>query len=259
MTVPASCGYSGAPPAQLDRWTTQPRWRRLSHGGREHSALYVPKQYQETDLGVLHGLIGAYPLGAWVVPDEPGLVVNHIPFLVDADRGPRGTLVGHVARANPVWRIAARSAASVVIFQGPHGYISPSWYPSKDQHGEVVPTWNYSVVHAHGVARIIHDSAWLRDLVERLTVRHETGRPAPWKVTDAPEQYVAGSLEAIVGVEIPIDLIEGKWKMSQNQAAADRQGVIDGLRARGEHDATVLADLIDERSHGPGRGGRNGG
>ena len=215
--------------------------------------MYVPKHYEETRTDVLHELIGAHPLGAWVMPGESGLVVNHIPFLVEPGRGRHGTLVGHVARANPVWRIVSSSVASVVIFQGPQGYISPSWYPSKKQHGRVVPTWNYAVVHAHGVPRIIHDTGWLRGLVERLTEKHEADRPVPWKVTDAPAEHLAKSLDAIVGIEIPLDRLEGKWKMSQNQSAADRQGIVEGLRSRDDTLADVLADLVEDRSRTGGR------
>jgi transcriptional regulator len=210
--------------------------------------LYVPKHYDETRIDVLHGLIGAHPLGVWVTLAESGLVANHIPFLVERERGAYGTLVGHVARANPIWRTASTSMASVVIFQGPEGYISPSWYPSKKEHGRVVPTWNYAVVHAHGLPRVVHDTGWLRGLVERLTVKHESGRPVPWKVSDAPPAHLAKSLEAIVGIEIPIDRIEGKWKMSQNQPAADRQGIVDGLRSQDDAGADAVARLVEERS-----------
>ena len=213
--------------------------------------MYIPKPYEESDLRVLHEMIDAYPLGARVAPGASGLVVNHVPFLVDPDRGPHGTLVGHVARANPVWRIFPLAAASAVIFQGPHAYISPSWYPSKSRHGKVVPTWNYAVVHAHGLPRIIHDTVWLRNLVERLTARNESSRQVPWKITDAPADYIAGNLDAIVGVEIPIDVIEGKWKMSQNQSAADRRGVIEGLRARGQAGDDAVADLVESGAKSP--------
>jgi transcriptional regulator len=211
--------------------------------------LYVPKHYGETDLAVLHALIEAHPLGAWVAPGgapPTPLVVNHLPFLVDRGRGRFGTLVGHVARANPVWRGTVPGAASVVIFQGPEGYVSPSWYASKREHGRVVPTWDYAVVHAHGVVRIVDDTAWLRDLVERLTAKHEAGRREPWQVTDAPGDYIARRLEAIVGVEMPIERLEGKWKMSQKESEADRRGVAEGLRAERGDAAEPLARLIEK-------------
>jgi transcriptional regulator len=210
--------------------------------------LYVPKHYEETDLGVLHALIEGHPLGAWVAPGAPPmpLMVNHLPFLVDRGRGRFGTLVGHVARANPVWRGTAAGVASVVIFQGPEGYISPSWYASKREHGRVVPTWDYAVVHAHGIVRFVDDIAWLRDLVERLTAKHEAGRREPWQVSDAPGDYIARRLEAIVGVEMPIERLEGKWKMSQKESEADRRGVVEGLRAERGDAAEPLARLIEK-------------
>jgi transcriptional regulator len=215
--------------------------------------LYIPKHYQETDLRVLHALIDAHPFAAWVTVGAAGLIVNHIPFLFDADRGQYGTLVGHVAKANPVWRELAPDKPSVVIFQGPHSYISPSWYPSKQQDGKVVPTWNYAVVHAHGVPRIIHEREWLLRLVQRLTVKHESGREVPWSVADAPAEFIARNLEAIVGIEIPITALEGKWKMSQNQPLANRLGVVAGLRASTDPQAETVAQLVEKHAPGTAR------
>jgi transcriptional regulator len=204
--------------------------------------MYTPKHFEETDLGVLHALMRAHPLATWVTTDADGvLVANHVPFLVDPDRGEHGTLVAHVARANPVWRTGTRS---IVVFQGAQAYISPSWYPGKQDHGKVVPTWNYAVVHAHGTLRAIEDRDWLLRLVTRLTDTHEAGSAAPWKVADAPADYVDQMLKAIVGIEIPIERIEGKWKVSQNRPAVDRLGVADGLSARGDAQAAAMAALI---------------
>jgi len=180
--------------------------------------MYVPPHFAETDPEVLRALIRAHPLGTWVVPADGTLIVNHIPFLVRGD-----TLVGHVARANDVWK--RLGAESVVVFQGAESYISPSWYASKREHGKVVPTWNYAVVHAHGTPRAIEDKDWLYALVTALTDSQESHRAEPWKVTDAPDEFVRATLGAIVGIEMPVTRLVGKWKSSQNRSEADRAGV----------------------------------
>lgn len=205
---------------------------------------YLPKHFEATDPATLHALVRAHPLATWVVPQTDGeLLVNHIPFLLDADRGPHGTLVGHVARANPVWR-ALRAAATVAVFQGPDAYVSPSWYPSKPVHGKVVPTWNYAIVHAHGVARVFDDRAQLLALVTRLTALHEASQPQPWQVTDAPADYIDTMLGAIIGIEIPVQRWVGKWKISQNRTLEDRLGVLAGLRASGTAEADAMTALM---------------
>lgn len=215
--------------------------------------MYLPEHFAETDPRVLHALIDAHPLGAWVTIGDDGLLVNHLPFLLDPDRGPRGTLAGHVARANPVWRAFSTAVESVVVFQGAETYVTPSWYPSKREHGKVVPTWNYAVVHAHGMPRAIEDRAWLLQLVTRLTGRHEAPRAVPWRVTDAPGDYIGGLLDAVVGIEIPIAKLVGKWKVSQNRPVRDRQGVVAGLQERGDADAEAMAALV--RRHLPDAAG----
>jgi len=177
-----------------------------------------------------------------MTPD--GLDANHIPFEVDPSPAPFGTLRGHVARANPVWRDAARDVEALVIFQGPGTYISPSWYVTKKETAKVVPTWNYVVVHAHGALRVIDDRDWLRAFVEKLTNRHEAGRREPWKVTDAPADFIDKQLGAIVGIEVPMTRLIGKWKVSQNRPAADRDGVVEALRQEGDHAAAAMADLV---------------
>jgi transcriptional regulator len=203
--------------------------------------VYRPSHFEERDPAVLHALIRAHPLGAWVTTVDGALVVNHIPFLLRPDPGPCGTLVGHVARANDVWSRFAAAPESIVVFQGPGGYVTPSWYPAKREHGKVVPTWNYAVVHAHGTPRAIEDKDWLLALVTALTDMQESRESPPWRVTDAPEGYVRAMLGAIVGIEIPLRALVGKWKVSQNRSAADRAGVASGLAARGDD---VLADLV---------------
>jgi transcriptional regulator len=208
--------------------------------------MYIPRHFEERDVAVLHALLRAHPLGTWVIESDGQLVVNHLPFLIDAARGSLGTLVGHVARANPVWR-AVSTIESVVVFQGPQRYITPSWYPSKEQHGRVVPTWNYAVVHAHGTPRAIEDPAWLRAHVAQLTGVHEGGREIPWQVSDAPSDFIDALLDAIVGIEIPIARLVGKWKASQNRSVADRLGVVQGLVAEDDEASTRMANLVRER------------
>jgi len=209
--------------------------------------MYQPAVHEEKDRAVLHALIRAHPLGAWVTAGADGLVANHIPFLLDSSYGEFGCLRAHVARANPVWREMSASAASLVMFQGAQAYITPSWYPSKHQHGKAVPTWNYAVVHVHGTARAIDDAAWLRAHVEQLTDVHEASQAVPWRVGDAPEDYVQKMVGGIVGIEIPIARIEGKWKVSQNRPTPDRLGVVAGLLARDDQPASAMAELVRQR------------
>ena len=206
--------------------------------------MYLPKHFEETRVQTLHELIHAHPLGALVVLTSRGLAANHIPFEVEPDPAPFGTLRGHIARANPLWRDSSREVEALAIFQGPGTYISPSWYPTKRETAKVVPTWNYAVVHAHGAVRFIDDRAWLRGFVEKLTNRHESGRREPWKVTDAPADYIDKQLGAIIGLEIPITRLVGKWKVSQNRPTQDRDGVVEGLLLEGGHSAAAIAKLV---------------
>lgn len=212
--------------------------------------MYLPRHFEETRVEVLHELIRVHPLGALVTLTPGGLDANHLPFEVDQEPGPFGTLRGHVARANPLWREFSRDVEALVIFQGPGTYVSPAWYPTKNETAKVVPTWNYAVVHAHGALRVIDDRAWLRDFVTKLTHRHEAGRPAPWKVTDAPADYIDKQLGAIIGLEIPVTRLIGKWKMSQNRPPQDREGVVEGLRHEGGHTGAEIADLVRRSSSG---------
>ena len=186
--------------------------------------MYLPKHFEETRTEVMHQLLRAHPLGLLITLSGGELQANSIPFMIDAQRGPHGTLVAHVARANPLWREAALSPV-LAVFQGPQAYVSPSGYASKAEHGKVVPTWNYVMVQARGRLRAIKDPQALHALVSRLTDTHERRRAAPWAVSDAPADYIAATLRAIVGIEIPIESLTGKWKVSQNRSAADREGV----------------------------------
>lgn len=210
--------------------------------------MYNPRHFEETRLDVLHQLMQAEPFGALVTLSSAGLEANHLPFEVDTSVGAFGTLRGHVSRANAIWRETRTDVEALAIFQGPQRYVTPSWYPSKAETGKVVPTWNYVVVHAYGTLRFIDDPAWLRAQVERLTLRHEAGRDQPWQVSDAPEDYVAGLVKGIVGFEMTVTRLAGKWKVSQNRAAADRAGVTTGLRAEADPASAVMADLVERRS-----------
>jgi transcriptional regulator len=205
--------------------------------------MYLPAHFEEKRPEVLHALLLEHPLGLLVTQDAAGeLAANTVPFVLDADpAGGPGILRAHVARANPLWRDARTDRDSLVVFQGPQAYISPGFYPSKAQHGKVVPTWNYVIVQGRGRLRAVDDAPWLRAFVTRLTDRHEAPREQPWKVTDAPDDYVTSMLRAIVGIEIELVSLVGKWKVSQNRSAADRDGVARGLRNAGVPRAAELA------------------
>lgn len=206
--------------------------------------MYVPKHHQLTNQDAIFSLVESYPLGVWVCPSEGSLVANHVPFFLDRSKGTCGTLIGHVSRANPVWRNLGATIPSVVTFQGPQAYISPGWYPSKSDNGKVVPTWNYAVAHAHGVARAIEDGDWLIAMLNRLTNFHESHQQAPWHVSDAPTSYVDKLLRAVVGIEISIDRLEGKLKASQDELVQDRHGTVLGLQNGTHTEERAMADLV---------------
>ena len=187
--------------------------------------MYLPRHFEQNDPAALAALMREHPLAHLVSLQPDGLTADPLPLEFDADAR---VLRGHVARANPLWR-AADGRAVLAIFGGPEAYVSPGWYASKAATHKVVPTWNYALVHAHGTLRAVDDAPWLRALVGRLTDRHEAARAEPWSVDDAPSDYVAQMLRAIVGIEIAVERLVGKWKLSQNRSAADRQGVADGL------------------------------
>ena len=205
--------------------------------------MYLPAHFEETRNEVLHALMREHPLATLVVNGAAGPTANHLPLHFAADASPHGTLQGHLARANALWREAA-DAEVLAIFHGPQAYVTPSWYPTKREHGKAVPTWNYVVVHARGRLRVIDDAAWLRRQLETLVTQHEAGFAAPWQIADAPADYIDGMLAAIVGIEITLTALTGKWKISQNQPAANRAGVVAGLRQIGSADALAMADLV---------------
>jgi len=188
--------------------------------------MYNPSDFREERLPVLQAAIGEIGF-ATLVTAVAGLQATHLPMWLAADEGPHGTLYGHVARANKHWKDTGDALA---IFLGPYAYISPSWYPGKREHGREVPTWNYISVHAHGRLETIEEPAPLRSLLTRLVDRHERGRAEPWHIDDAPPGYIEQMLRAIVGLRLPIEHLEGKWKLGQNRPPADREGVIAGLR-----------------------------
>lgn len=188
--------------------------------------MYVPAHFAVTDAEVAP-VLRAGGLAHLVTPTAAGLVATPLPLLYDE---PGGALVGHVARNNPHWS-AVPTGDSLAIFAGPQAYVSPNWYPSKAEHGRAVPTWNYEVVHVHGRLVVHDDVDWLRAHVTALTDAHEAAHAHPWQVTDAPAEFVAGQLRAIVGLELVITRVEGKAKLSQNRSAADRAGVIAALSA----------------------------
>jgi transcriptional regulator len=212
--------------------------------------MYLPKVHEETRLEVLHALVRAHPLGTWVEAGADELVVNHVPFVLDETAGELGTLRGHVARANPVWKGAPGPLAGVVTFRGPQAYITPSWYPSKHEHGKAVPTWNYVVVTAHGRPRFVEDPAWLYAQIASLTDAHEAAQALPWRIDDAPADFTARMVAAIVGVEIPIERIEGKWKTNQNRPEPDKLGVVAGLMGKGDDESLAMAGLVRQHLAG---------
>ena len=205
--------------------------------------MYVPKHFEETRADVLHALIRAHPLGALVTSGADGLDANHIPFLLKTgDSG--AVLHAHVARANPVWRTLESAPRALVIFQGMDAFITPSWYATKKETGKMVPTWNYAVVHAHGSVRLHPEPEWLQRHVGELTASQESGRAEPWKVEDAPADYIDKLVGAIVGLEIAVERLTGKWKLSQNQVPRDREGVVAGLAAEEGDDARAMSQWI---------------
>jgi transcriptional regulator len=199
--------------------------------------MYLPRHFEESRPEVLQALLRAHPLGLLITLDPSGApVVNPIPFMLEtlpSEPASAGTLVGHVARANPVWREAADRPA-LVVFQGADGYVSPSFYPSKAETGKVVPTWNYIAVEARGPLRVLEGAAAAHALVSRLTQRHEVPRAKPWAVDDAPADYIDTMLRAIAVIEIPLESLVGKYKLSQNRSAPDRSGVVTALQADSE-------------------------
>ncbi len=195
--------------------------------------MYLPKHFRQDDPAIIAGFIDSHALATLVAATPAGLLANHVPLLRFAGAEGATLLRGHVARGNELWKTVPAGSPVLAIFGGPDHYISPAWYPTKAETGEVVPTWNYTVVHAHGRIRFIDERDWLLGFVSTLTTRHESGRPAPWAVSDAPPPYIDKMLRAIVGFEIAVERLEGKFKSSQNRTAPEREGAAAGLAADG--------------------------
>ncbi|MFN6994694.1 MAG: FMN-binding negative transcriptional regulator [Aquincola tertiaricarbonis] len=205
--------------------------------------MYLPSQFAVPDAALLHRLIQQHALGMLTYRNGDGLEAEHLPFLLDTGQGPQGTLLAHVARANPVWRQVPEGAEVLVVFRGAQGYISPSWYPGKQQTHRYVPTWNYEAVHAHGTLHVRDDEKFVRAVVARLTRQHEATQPAPWKMGDAPADYLATLMQHIVGIEVRLTRLQGKFKLNQHHQPADREGAIQGLQASGQ---AALAQAMRE-------------
>ena len=208
--------------------------------------MYLPAHFAEHDTEQLYAMMRTHPLATLITQGSDGSEANHLPLRLDPADGVL-RLVGHVARANPLWREHPVEVPVLAIFHGPQTYVTPSWYPGKQDHGKAVPTWNYVAVHVRGRLRIIEDADWLRAQLDTLVDEHEAGFAEPWHVADAPVDYIEKMISAIVGIEIEITAMQGKWKLSQNQPAANRTGVIAGLHQRNQPDAAAVAALMARR------------
>jgi transcriptional regulator len=195
--------------------------------------MYVPPAFREEDLPTIHAEMQKIQLATLVTVTGSGMVATHLPLMLDSSAGDYGTLYGHVARGNTQWSDSLADVEALAIFTASDAYVTPNWYPSKYETGKVVPTWMYAAIHAYGKAKFIDDAEWLRGFVTRLTDKHEARSAQPWKVTDAPADYVDGQLARIVGVELPISRLEGKWKFDQRSSQQDRVGILAGLEASG--------------------------
>jgi transcriptional regulator len=220
--------------------------------------MYIPRHNEEKRIPVLHQLIRAEPLAALVTLASTGLFATHLPLVLESTPDTLGVLRGHVSRANPQWRDLDPAVEALAIFSGPQHYITPTWYPGTYEHGKEVPTWNYVVVHAYGPLRIIHDERWLLTHLKQLTAQSEANPvqseansavpSAPWKLSDAPADFIRTLLNGIVGFELPVHRLEGKWKVSQNRTPSEKQGVIEGLTALDTPASLIMKNLVAERS-----------
>ena len=207
--------------------------------------MYIPQQFEEQKVAAMHELIRAHSLATLVTLSADGLNANHIPLHLVESPAPFGTLQGHVARANPILTDLGADREVLAVFHGPNAYITPWWYATKRETGKVVPTWNYVVVHAYGRMRMVDDAVWVRAHLETLTSRHEAAFAEPWAVADAPAEFTARLIGNIVGIEMVISRLSGKWKVSQNQPQLNQAGVIEGLKANGRQDSSAMAALVE--------------
>jgi transcriptional regulator len=206
--------------------------------------MYIPPHFEQPNIEVMHELIRTRPLATLVILGSNGINANHIPLHFSVTPEPFGVLRGHVARSNPIWTDLESDSEALAIFHGPDAYISPSWYATKQEAGKVVPTWNYTVVHAYGSLRIIDDASWVRAQLEALTNHNEAVFPEPWAVSDAPEDFTEKLIEVVIGIEMVITRLSGKWKVSQNQPPQNQSSVIQGLNASGQNEAVTMAELV---------------
>ncbi len=207
--------------------------------------MYIPRHNEENRLSVMRALMVSQPLATLVTAGASGLFASHVPMLLEDDGSEFGVLKCHISRANTQWRNYAPTVDALAIFTGHQHYITPTWYPGTKEHGEEVPTWNYVVVHAYGPLKVIQDHQWLLTNVEKLTNIHEAGSPVPWKVSDAPEDLIRSQLKGIVGLEVPIRRLEGKWKVSQNRTERERNGVIEGLEKLNTPESLAMKALVE--------------
>lgn len=212
--------------------------------------MYRPDHFRVDDVPAMHALMRARPLAALVSGGAAGLYATHLPTVLKGD-GPFGLVEFHLARANPHWKVLAEGDEALMIFQGPEGYITPNWYPSKVEHAKVVPTWNYAVVHAYGQPEVMQHADWLRRHVGELTAQQERSEAQPWALTDAPERYVEVMLRGIIGFRFAVTRLEGKWKMSQNREMKDRDGVVKGLTQRGVGEDLEVAEAVAHLARAP--------
>ncbi|HEX4037623.1 MAG TPA: FMN-binding negative transcriptional regulator [Acidobacteriaceae bacterium] len=209
--------------------------------------MYIPQANRETRVPVMHELISAYPFGTLITAGNSGLIASHIPIVLEQDGSELGTLRAHIARANPQWSDFTPSIDALAIFSGPHHYISASWYPGAKEDGAEVPTWNYVVVHAYGPLRVVESPEWLLAHLVSLVDIHEAGSANPWKVSDAPAEFIHQQMRGIVGLEMPIRRLEGKWKVSQNRNGRDRSAVSEGLADLGTPESLIMKKLVEGR------------
>lgn len=206
--------------------------------------MYTPNPFRQTDKAQLVRHIYMSRLATLVSEGDHGLLATHLPLLFDEEAGQHGTLYGHLARGNPQWRDLVAASETLIIFQGPDAYVTPAWYPAKAAHGKVVPTWNYTAVHAYGKPEVFDDADRLRSVVTRLTEKAEASQMAPWSVSDAPPDYIDGMLRAIVGIAIPVTRMEGSWKLSQNRPQSDMEGICVGLSASDDPRDLALLNVM---------------
>ncbi len=208
--------------------------------------MYIPRANEENRVSVMQALMVSHPLATLVTLGDSGLFASHIPMVLENDGSQFGVLKGHISRANRQWRDFVPTVDALAIFAGHQHYISPNWYPGTKEHGKEVPTWNYVVVHAYGPLKVIQDDDWLLTNVEKLTNIHEAGSPIPWKVSDAPKDFIKSQLKGIVGLELPIERLQGKWKVSQNRTESERKGVVEGLSKLNSPESLAMKALVEE-------------